>query len=122
MGNTDDQPNVKAALNHDWFKKPERPPTLDLDWNVEKLVDFRLPQTWISKIAQAEKPPISFDELMNTPIDFSACVMNHLKIENLTQEHLVGPVFNLLKGTCRSHLELEYNIAGCNKAVTIRLD
>ncbi|GJR37697.1 hypothetical protein Tco_1213381 [Tanacetum coccineum] len=29
LGNTDDQPNVKAALNHDWFKKPERPSTPD---------------------------------------------------------------------------------------------
>ncbi|GKA85046.1 hypothetical protein Tco_0806700 [Tanacetum coccineum] len=97
MGNTDDQPNVEAAPKHDWFKKPERPLNPDSDWNVGKSVDFRPPQTWISKIAQAEKPPLSFDELMSTPIDFSAYVMNHLKIDNLTQDHLVGPVFNLLK-------------------------
>ncbi|GJZ45907.1 hypothetical protein Tco_0593503 [Tanacetum coccineum] len=101
MGNTDDQPNVKAAPKHDCFKKPKRPPTPDSDWNVRKSVDFRQSQTWISKIAQAEKPPISFDELMCTLIDFSAYVMNHLKIDNLTQEHLVGPAFNLLKGTCK---------------------
>ncbi|GJR50631.1 hypothetical protein Tco_1401152 [Tanacetum coccineum] len=31
MGNTDDQPNVEAALKHYWFKKPERPPTPDSD-------------------------------------------------------------------------------------------
>ncbi|GJU59028.1 hypothetical protein Tco_1236794 [Tanacetum coccineum] len=74
------------------------------------------------KIAQAEKPPLSFDELMSTPINFSAYVMNHLKIDNLTQDHLVGPVFDLLKGTCRSHVELEYNIKECYKAVTNRLD
>ncbi|GKE46678.1 hypothetical protein Tco_1477936, partial [Tanacetum coccineum] len=29
MGNTDELPIVKADLK-DWFKKPERPPTLDL--------------------------------------------------------------------------------------------
>ncbi|GKB32395.1 hypothetical protein Tco_0871796 [Tanacetum coccineum] len=46
---------------------------------------------------------------MSTPIDFSAYVMNNLKIENLTQEYLVGPAFNLLKGTCRSRVELEYH-------------
>nr|GEW91148.1 hypothetical protein [Tanacetum cinerariifolium] len=62
-----------------------------------KSIEFWPPQTWISKIAQA-KPPISFDELMSTPIDFSAYVMNHLKIDKLTQEHLIGPTFNLLKG------------------------
>ncbi|GJZ21530.1 hypothetical protein Tco_0558569, partial [Tanacetum coccineum] len=33
MGNTDDQPNVKAAPKHDWFKKPERASTPDSDWN-----------------------------------------------------------------------------------------
>ncbi|GJR70542.1 hypothetical protein Tco_0016607 [Tanacetum coccineum] len=62
----------------------------------------------ISKIAQAEKPPLSFDELMSTPIDFSAYVMNHLKIDNLTQDHLVGPVFNLLEGTCKTPEGKEY--------------
>ncbi|GJX62144.1 hypothetical protein Tco_0295044 [Tanacetum coccineum] len=90
LGSTDDQPNVEATLKSEWFKKPERPPTPDLDWNARKSIDFRPPQTWISKIAQAEKPPLSFEELMNTPIDFSAYIMNHLKIDKLSQEHLVG--------------------------------
>nr|GEV59649.1 hypothetical protein [Tanacetum cinerariifolium] len=85
-------------------------------WNAGKTIDFRPPQTWISKIAQAEKPPLTFDELMSTPIDFSAYVMNNLKIDNLTQEHLVGPAFNLLKGTCRSRVELEYHFEECYKA------
>ncbi|GJT35781.1 hypothetical protein Tco_0926200 [Tanacetum coccineum] len=119
MGNTDDQPNVKAVSKHGWFKKPERPPNPDSDWNVRKLVDFRPPQTWISKIAQAEKPPLSFDELMSTPIDFSAYVMNNLKINNLTQEHLVGPAFNLFKGTCISRVELEYNFEECRQVVPV---
>ncbi|GJW61071.1 hypothetical protein Tco_0110406 [Tanacetum coccineum] len=122
MGNTDDQPNVEAASKYDWFKKPERTPTPDPDWNVGKSVDFKPPQTWISKIAQAEKPPLSFEELMSTPIDFSEYVLNHLKIDNLTQEHLVGLVFNLLKGTCISRVKLEYNILECYKAVIDRLD
>ncbi|GJX61685.1 hypothetical protein Tco_0294585 [Tanacetum coccineum] len=121
-GNTDDQSNVKVALKHDWFKKHKRPPTPDSDWNVRKSVHIRPPRTWISKIAQEEKPPLSFDEHMSTPIDFSAYVMNHLKIGNFTQDHLVGPVFNLLKGTCKSCVELEYNIKECYKAVTDRLD
>nr|GEU95924.1 hypothetical protein [Tanacetum cinerariifolium] len=41
------------------------------------------------RIAQAEKPLLAFDELMSTPIDFSAYVMNNLKIDNLTQDHLI---------------------------------
>ncbi|GJV91935.1 hypothetical protein Tco_1539748 [Tanacetum coccineum] len=59
---------------------------------------------------------------MSTPINFSAYVMNHLKIDNLTQQHLVGPTFNLLKGTCKSRVELEYHFEECYKAVTDCLD
>nr|GEV24304.1 hypothetical protein [Tanacetum cinerariifolium] len=121
MGTSDDQPSVKAATKHDWFKKPERPLTPNLDWNVRKSIEFQPPQTWISKIAQAEKPSLSFTELMSTPIDFSAHVMIYLKIDKLTQEHLVGPTFNLLKGTCKSCVELEYNFKECYKALTDRL-
>ncbi|GJT91013.1 hypothetical protein Tco_1079858 [Tanacetum coccineum] len=72
--------------------------------------------------ARAKKPPTSFDELMDTPIDFSAFVMNRLNITNLTQELLVGPAFNLLKGTCKSLTELEYHFKECSKAKTERLD
>ncbi|GJW64310.1 hypothetical protein Tco_0116194 [Tanacetum coccineum] len=31
IGNTKDQPNVEEASKHDWFKKPEKPPTPDHD-------------------------------------------------------------------------------------------
>ncbi|GJX20193.1 hypothetical protein Tco_0222870 [Tanacetum coccineum] len=90
LGNTEDQPNVEEASKHDWFKKLERPPTPDRDWYANKQIDLRPPQTWISKMAKAGKPPTTFDELMSTPIDFSAYVLHNLKIKNLTQEHL-GP-------------------------------
>nr|GEV73982.1 hypothetical protein [Tanacetum cinerariifolium] len=59
---------------------------------------------------------------MGTPIDFSAYVMSRLKIDNLTQEILVGPAFNLLKGTCKSFAELEYHFEECYKAFHDRLD
>nr|GEW38087.1 hypothetical protein [Tanacetum cinerariifolium] len=69
-----------------------------------------------------EKPPLTFDEQMSTPIDFSRYVINNLMIDNLTQENLVGPSFNILKGTCRSRVELEYHFKECYKAITDRLD
>ncbi|GJU38321.1 hypothetical protein Tco_1191278 [Tanacetum coccineum] len=122
LGNTDDQPNIEADSKDDWFKKPKRPPTPDSNWNTTKTIDFRPTQTWISKIAKAGKPHLTFDELMSTPIDFSAYVLNNLKIENLTQAYLVGPAFNLLKGTCRSRVELEYHFEECYKAVNDQLD
>ncbi|GJZ99907.1 hypothetical protein Tco_0672458 [Tanacetum coccineum] len=59
---------------------------------------------------------------MATPIDFSKYAMNRLKIDNLTQAHLVGLVCELLKGTCTSSNELEYNMEECFKALTAKLD
>ncbi|GJV64697.1 hypothetical protein Tco_1475525, partial [Tanacetum coccineum] len=67
------------------------------------------------------KDSLTSDELMATPIDFSKYAMNQLKIDNLTQAHLVGPVYELLKGTCTSNIELEYNMKECFKALTDKL-
>nr|GEV14822.1 hypothetical protein [Tanacetum cinerariifolium] len=83
--------------------------------NDEQPVDK---ETWISQVARAEEPPTSFDKLNDTSFDFYAFVMNRLKIPNLTQEILVGPAFNLLKGTCKSITELEYHCEECSKATT----
>nr|GEU43030.1 hypothetical protein [Tanacetum cinerariifolium] len=74
------------------------------------------------QVTHAEEPPTSFDELNDTSFDFSAFVMNMLKILNLTQEILVGSAFNLLKGTCKSITELECHFEECSKATTERLD
>ncbi|GJZ26135.1 hypothetical protein Tco_0570388 [Tanacetum coccineum] len=100
MGDNDEQPTDKEVTKADWFKKPERPPTPDPDW----------------------KPPTSFDEFNGISFDFPVFVINQLKIPNLTQEILVGPAFNLLKGTCKSITELEYHLEECSKATTERLD
>ncbi|GKB94626.1 hypothetical protein Tco_0980763 [Tanacetum coccineum] len=59
--------------------------------------------------SSAENPSKTFDELMSTLIDFSAFIMNDLKINNLTQETMLGPAFRLLKGTCSNYAELEYD-------------
>ncbi|GKE14053.1 hypothetical protein Tco_1421630 [Tanacetum coccineum] len=48
--------------------------------------------------------------------------MNGLKIENLTQEILLGPAFRLLKGTRSNYAELEYDFEECYKALSENLD
>ncbi|GJW97157.1 hypothetical protein Tco_0178965 [Tanacetum coccineum] len=110
MSNNDKQPANKEVSKANWFKKPERPPTPDSDWNKRQHVHSRPPQTWISQVAHAKEPRTSFDELMDTTFDFSAFVLNRLNIKDLTQEILVGPAFELLKGTCKSLTELEYHL------------
>ncbi|GKC00341.1 hypothetical protein Tco_0986477 [Tanacetum coccineum] len=79
-------------------------------------------ETWISQVVRAKEPRTSFDELMDTSFDFSAFVLNWLNIKDLTQEILVGPAFELLKGTCKSLTELEYHLEECSKSTTERLD
>ncbi|GJS23475.1 hypothetical protein Tco_0452107 [Tanacetum coccineum] len=56
------------------------------------------------QVARAKEPRSSFDELIDTSFDFSAFVLNWLNIKDLTQEILVGPAFELLKGTCRERI------------------
>nr|GEW30593.1 reverse transcriptase domain-containing protein [Tanacetum cinerariifolium] len=42
--------------------------------------------------------------------------------DKITKVNLVGPFYNLLKGTCQSSIELAYNMKECYKALTDRLD
>ncbi|GJU25713.1 hypothetical protein Tco_1164334 [Tanacetum coccineum] len=48
--------------------------------------------------------------------------MNGLKINNLTQETLLGPAFRLLKGTRSNYAELEYDFEECYKDLSEKLD
>nr|GEZ92078.1 hypothetical protein [Tanacetum cinerariifolium] len=77
---------------------------------------------WFNQIVSATKDPLTFNDLMATPIDFSKYVFNRLKIDNLTQDLLLAPAYNLLKGTCTSSIELEYNFQECFNALTDKLD
>ncbi|GJV18594.1 hypothetical protein Tco_1367614 [Tanacetum coccineum] len=80
-------------------------------------------QSWLMTLASsANNPSKTFDELMSTPIDFSAYIMNDLKISNLTQETLLGPVFKLHKGTRSNYAELEYDFEECYKSRSEKLD
>ncbi|GJU15282.1 hypothetical protein Tco_1143248 [Tanacetum coccineum] len=73
-------------------------------------------------MVSATNDPLTFNDLMATTIDFSKYVLNRLKIDNLTSDLLLGPAYNLLKGTCTSSIELEYNIQECFNALTDKLD
>ncbi|GKB95003.1 hypothetical protein Tco_0981140 [Tanacetum coccineum] len=69
-----------------------------------------------------EDPRESFNELMDTPLDFSAFVMNRLKVDTLTPELLAGPTLELMKGSCKSLVELEYFFEEVYKETTNQLD
>ncbi|GJS18823.1 hypothetical protein Tco_0413295 [Tanacetum coccineum] len=73
-------------------------------------------------MVSATKDPLIFNDLVDTPIDFSKYVLNRLKIKNLTQDLLLGLAYNLLKGTCTSSIKLEYNFQECFNTLTDKLD
>nr|GEV69740.1 hypothetical protein [Tanacetum cinerariifolium] len=79
-------------------------------------------QPWINTLAQKEDPCESFNELMDTPLDFSAFVLNRLNVDTLNPELLVGPTFELMKGSCKSLVELEYFLKEIFKSTTDQLD
>ncbi|GJU01243.1 hypothetical protein Tco_1111581 [Tanacetum coccineum] len=109
---------------HQEFKtgKPVKPPTPDRDWNKTLPDAHGLVQPWLSSLAQMEDPRESFNELMDTPLDFSAFVMNRLKVDTLTPKILAGLTFELMKGSCKSLVELEYFFEEVYKATTDQLD
>ncbi|GJY29292.1 hypothetical protein Tco_0405059 [Tanacetum coccineum] len=122
LGKTNEQPNDEAVPKNDWYKKFKSDTYLDPEWNGGKLVDDGPEQGWLNDMANATKPPLTFDELMHTSINFSTFVMNHLKIDNLIKEHLVGSVYNLLKGTCKSYVEIDYTMEECYHALSEQLN
>nr|GEW93190.1 hypothetical protein [Tanacetum cinerariifolium] len=54
-------------------------------------------------------------------VDEPIHIVDDTKVQQ-NQGQDMGPVFNILKGTCISRVELKYNIEECYKAVTDRLD
>ncbi|GJU37820.1 hypothetical protein Tco_1186174 [Tanacetum coccineum] len=106
----------------DWFQKPAKPPTPDRDWNKTLPAIHGPIQPWISTLARKEDPRESFNELMDTPLDFLTFMLNRLKVNTLTPELLVGLTFELLKGSYKSLVELEYFLQEVYKATTNQLD
>nr|GEZ56403.1 hypothetical protein [Tanacetum cinerariifolium]GEZ60799.1 hypothetical protein [Tanacetum cinerariifolium] len=67
---------------------------------------------WFS---QQHKPP-------TLNLDFSNILINQIKVDTLTPKLLAGPTYELLKGSCKSLVELEYQLEEVYKATTDQLD
>nr|GEU91640.1 retrovirus-related Pol polyprotein from transposon TNT 1-94 [Tanacetum cinerariifolium] len=96
--------------------------TPDHDWNKTLPATHGSIQPWISELAKQSDSRSSFNELMDTPMDFSAFLMNRLKVDTLTPKLLAGPTYELMKGSCKSLVELEYQLKEVYKATTDQLD
>nr|GFC78823.1 hypothetical protein [Tanacetum cinerariifolium] len=89
----------------EWFSQPKKPPTPDRDWNNTLPAVQGSTQTWISELAKQADSRSPFNELLDTPLDFSNFIMNRLRVDTLTPKLLVGPTFELMKGSCTSLIE-----------------
>ncbi|GJT11571.1 hypothetical protein Tco_0858613 [Tanacetum coccineum] len=119
----DDVSLVREATDVDerlWNPSGSRTP--NREWNQTKTVDDRPPQQWMTKLAQASGTTSSFNEFLATPIDFSTFMLNQLNIQRLTQDLLTGPTYDLIKGTCKSVVELEYHLEEVFKATNDQLN
>nr|GEZ40869.1 hypothetical protein [Tanacetum cinerariifolium] len=59
---------------------------------------------------------------MDTPVDFSNFLMNRLIVDTLTPELLAGPTYELMKGSCKSMVGLDFFLEKVYKAMTDQLD
>nr|GFA65531.1 hypothetical protein [Tanacetum cinerariifolium] len=94
----EDKPLVHTFQHPEWFSQPRRPPTPDCDWNKSLPAAQGNAQSWISALARQTDARSSFNELLDTPIDFSNFIMNRLGVDTLTPELLAGPTYELIRG------------------------
>nr|GFD14577.1 hypothetical protein [Tanacetum cinerariifolium] len=91
-------------------------------WNTALPASQGDAQSWISDLAKQADAHSSFNELFDTPIDFSNFIMHRLNVDTLTPDLLVGPTYELMRGSCSSLTELEYHLEEVYKATTDQLD
>nr|GFC77141.1 hypothetical protein [Tanacetum cinerariifolium] len=92
---TDDQPIVQTSQHPKWFSQPRKPPLPDRNWNKTLPAAQGDAQSWISDLARQTDARSSFNELFDTPLDFSNFIMNRLNVDTLTPELLAGPTYEL---------------------------
>nr|GEX48081.1 hypothetical protein [Tanacetum cinerariifolium] len=100
----------------------QKPPTPDRDWNKTLPAVHESIQPWIRELAKQAESRSSFSKLMDTPLDFSNFLINRLKVDTLTPKLLAGPTYELMKGSCKSLVELEYHLEEVFKATTNQMD
>nr|GEV43893.1 retrovirus-related Pol polyprotein from transposon TNT 1-94 [Tanacetum cinerariifolium] len=144
--NKDEEPSVGPDRGSKRRKKGNEPESASAPWETATRSAGRLPvgwknphiqsliqnktlpavygsiQPWISKLAKKTDSRSSFNELMDTPLDFSNFLINRLKVDTFTPELLAGPTYELMKGSCKSLVELEYHLEEVFKATTDQLD
>nr|GFD03525.1 hypothetical protein [Tanacetum cinerariifolium] len=117
-----DPPLDQTGGPKDKKKEPRKPPSPDRAWNTALPAAQGDAQSWISNLAMQADAHLSFNELLDTLIDFSNFIMHRLNVDTLTPDLLAGPTYELMRGSCSSLTELEYHLEEVYKATTDQLD
>nr|GEY30677.1 hypothetical protein [Tanacetum cinerariifolium] len=118
----EDQQIVQSSQHPEWFSQQQKPSSLDCDWNKTVPAVHRSIQPWIREFVKQSDSHSSLYELMDTPLDFSNFLINRLKVDTLTLKVLASPTYELMKGSCKSLVKLEYHLEEVFKATTNQLD
>nr|GEU96737.1 hypothetical protein [Tanacetum cinerariifolium] len=123
------QSRQASATNYAFVEEPvqttcqmEEPSHLEFDTGAEDQLFVQSSQHPECELAKQTDPRSSFNELMDTPLDFSNFLINRLKVDTLTPKLLAGPTYELMKGSCKILVELEYHLEEVFKATTDQLD
>nr|GEX30731.1 hypothetical protein [Tanacetum cinerariifolium] len=118
----DNQPFIESSQHPECFSQQQKPPTPDRDWNKTLSTIHGSIQPWICDLTKQSDSRSSFNELMDTPLDFSNFLINRLKLDTLPAKLIAGPTYELLKGSYKSLVELEYHLEEVYKVTTDQLD
>ncbi|GKC88881.1 hypothetical protein Tco_1149530 [Tanacetum coccineum] len=99
-GNSSKETSRKKSRTTSSSRETTRSQPMDLEDLTHQ--EFITGSDEISNLAHAAGSKSYFDEFLATSIDFSAFMMNRLKIDHLTQKMLTGPTYDLIKGSCKS--------------------
>nr|GEW84820.1 hypothetical protein [Tanacetum cinerariifolium] len=77
------EPKTTKTLNLKWFTQPPRPPTPDPKWSKRQVILGQPEQPWFNQMVSATKDPLTFNDLMNTLIDFSKSQLNKFSKPNV---------------------------------------
>nr|GEU31596.1 retrovirus-related Pol polyprotein from transposon TNT 1-94 [Tanacetum cinerariifolium] len=86
-------------------------PISDSPWNTTLPASQGDAQSWISDLARQTDARSSFNELLDTPIDFFNFIMNQLNVDKLTPDLLAGPT-DLVQGNIT--INRVYYVEGLN--------
>nr|GFD19782.1 hypothetical protein [Tanacetum cinerariifolium] len=75
-GAANDQPIIEASQHPEWFQQQTIPPTPDRAWNKTLPATHGSIQPWITDLARQADSRSSFNNLMDTPVDFLVFLTN----------------------------------------------